>query len=212
MKKLTKRTPIEDELLNAFAQGKTPTDRDFDLLLPPGPRSHSRFHWTPVRVAMTIARFLATSSDSRVLDIGSGCGKFVCIGALTTPGHFYGVEHRPPLHQIAIDLSERLKLNRAHFTKGDAFSIDWNKFTAIYLFNPFGENLWPIERIDGDKTLKVQQFCLFTKLAVQKLTDLPVGTRVAPYHGFGDQFPPTFRQIHSIDIARGPIELWMKES
>ncbi len=209
---LRERVPVEDEVLSAFAQGKIPSDRDFDMLLPPGPRSRSKLHWTPVRVAVTVARFLATSVDARVLDVGSGCGKFTCIGALATPGRFYGIEHRPLLHRNALELSERLKLNRASFAEGDALAADWNTFTAIYLFNPFWEHLSPLERFDGAAMLKVHQFSLFTKIVIQKLSGLSIGARVATYHGFGGEFPPTFRKIHSMNIGRGPIEIWAKES
>lgn len=209
---LKERAPIENELLSAFAHGEIPSDRDFDLLLPPGPRSRSRLHWTPVRVAVTVARFLATSSNSRVLDVGSGGGKFACIGAIATPGHFFGIEHRPLLHRDALELSERLKLNRAFFIEGDALAADWTTFTAIYLFNPFWENLLPLERFNGAAMSKVHQFSLFTKIVNQKLAGLTVGARVATYHGFGGKFPPTFRKIHSMNIGRGPIEIWVKEA
>ena len=206
------RVPNEDDVLNAIMRGEIPSDRDFDVLLPLGPRSRSKLHWTPVQVAVAIARFLATSPNSRVLDVGSGCGKFVCVGTLVTPGRFHGIENRPLLHQNALELSESLRLNRATFSEGDALSADWNEFTAIYLFNPFWENLLPIERLDGSAMLRVHQFSLFTKIVIQKLSKLSVGTRVATYHGFGAEFPPTFLKIHSMHIGRGPVEIWEKKT
>jgi predicted RNA methylase len=206
------RGSVEVELKSTFGRGDIPTDRDFDMLLSPGSRSRSKLHWTPVRVAVTVGRLLASSTNSRVLDVGSGCGKFACIGAITTPGHFVGIEQRPQLHRNALELCERLKLDRASFVEGDALAADWNAFTAIYLFNPFWENLLPLERFDGTAMLKVHQFSLFTKIVIEKLSRLPAGTLVATYHGFGGEFPPTFRKIHSMNIGRGPIEIWVKES
>ena len=43
-------------------------------------------HWTPVHVARRAAQFLVTGPETRVLDVGSGPGKFCLVGALATQG------------------------------------------------------------------------------------------------------------------------------
>ncbi len=193
------RMPLETEIFSEFERGEVPTDRHFDLLLSPEFRSHSRLHWTPVSIATTIARILAPSPEYRVLDVGSGCGKFVCIGALATPGRFYGIENQKNLHQAATALTNRLKLDRTSFAHGDALAADWSTYTGIYLFNPMGAIKQP------------ESYQIFAKAVSEKLSDLASGTQVATYHGFGASFPESFVQIDRIETSKGPIEIWRKE-
>jgi hypothetical protein len=70
-------------------------DRDFDSLFPDMYQEISDTHWTPVEIARRAAQLLVADSSTRVLDVGSGIGKFCLIGALTTSAHFVGVEQRP---------------------------------------------------------------------------------------------------------------------
>ncbi len=49
-------------------------------------------HWTPVEVAKQASEFLAETCDTKILDIGSGVGKFCMIGACHTPAYF--VDHQ----------------------------------------------------------------------------------------------------------------------
>ncbi|MBK9736331.1 MAG: hypothetical protein IPO92_15780 [Saprospiraceae bacterium] len=48
--------------------------------------------FTPVDVSILAARYLATNEDSKILDIGSGAGKFCLIGSACSEGTFTGVE------------------------------------------------------------------------------------------------------------------------
>ena len=62
----------------------------FDRLLPFYWRRLSIMHWTPVHVARRAAQLLVTGPKTRVLDVGSGPGKFCLVGAMATLGHFTG--------------------------------------------------------------------------------------------------------------------------
>lgn len=203
-----KANALEEEIISGFRQGRLPSDRNFDLMLPPGIRSRSQMHWTPVRIANMLARYLAPNEHSRILDIGSGCGKFCIVGALSTPGQFFGVEQKRPLHEAAVTLAERLKQDRAQFIHGDAFAQNWNDFSALYFYNPFGEVLFAPTSTDLLAAVALpHQFELFVGSTVQRLEGLPSGVRVATYQGFGGHFPPSFRLMHSMDIGRGVIEV-----
>lgn len=203
---------IEGQIVSGFRKGILPSDRDFDSLLPPGIRSRSAMHWTPVRVANTVARYLAPNDGARILDVGAGCGKFCVVGAFSTRGRFYGVEQKRHLYDAAVDLAGRLKQERAQFIHGDAFSQNWNDFTALYFYNPFGEALFtpgPTEFLA--KAEPPHQFELSVGLTLERLKGLPSGVRVATYQGFGGYFPASFRRIHSMNIGKGVIEVWAKE-
>lgn len=51
------------------------SDTDFNELYPPEIQMLARRHWTSIHIARQAASFLA-SKDSKILDIGSGVGKF----------------------------------------------------------------------------------------------------------------------------------------
>ena len=76
------------------------TDEQFNTIYPTSIRRLSEKHWTPVSVAKAAAEFLVTNPGTRVLDIGSGAGKFCMVGAVHTRGFFTGVEQREELVQL----------------------------------------------------------------------------------------------------------------
>ena len=70
----------------------------FDALYPPGIIALANRHWTPVAVARMAAQYLVSRPGEKILDIGSGVGKFCFVGAASTEGHFTGVEQREHFH------------------------------------------------------------------------------------------------------------------
>jgi type I restriction-modification system DNA methylase subunit len=66
-------------------------DEDFDLIFPLEIRRKSATHFTPIKIAKAAAEFLATEPGIRILDVGSGAGKFCIVGALITNAHYTGV-------------------------------------------------------------------------------------------------------------------------
>src|SRR5262245_35126594 len=65
---LRKREPVSDEA--------------FDLLLSTLPRKKSRTYWSSVEAAQTAARLLREAGATKVLDAGSGAGKFCTVASL----------------------------------------------------------------------------------------------------------------------------------
>jgi protein-L-isoaspartate O-methyltransferase len=128
--------------------GKMVTDFRFDQVYPPTIRKLSQTHWTPVEVAIRAAELLATSRQTRVLDVGSGCGKFCTVAALSNPAHFIGIEQRPHLLATAKKAAAELGASQASFIPGNMADLDWSFFDAFYLFNPFYENVLKAIRID----------------------------------------------------------------
>lgn len=62
------------------------TDEQFHELYPLSIATLAKRHWTPLAVAQKAARFLATNNGVRILDIGSGVGKFCLSAAYFVPG------------------------------------------------------------------------------------------------------------------------------
>ncbi len=185
---LENRTCIAD-----LADGAAVSDLRFDNLFPEAVQRASQIHWTPVDVARRAAELLDVGPQTRVLDIGSGAGKFCMVGALTTPGHFTGVEQRPHLVTMAKKVIRQYHIPRVDFISGGMEDADWTKFTGFYIFNPFIENLFAAaERIDQGTDFGHDKFITQVRYLQMKLTLLPVGTHIVTFHGFGGEMPPGF--------------------
>ena len=86
-------------------------DAAFDSIYPPSIRAISRRYWTPVDVARRAALLFREAGVRRVLDVGSGVGKFVLVAAAVAPEvTFVGVEQRARLVEVlarAVALDDR---------------------------------------------------------------------------------------------------------
>ena len=63
-------------------------DDDFDEIYPDEIRPMAFTHFTPVEMAIKAAKFLVQKTGTRVLDIGSGAGKFCMIGSNASVSFF----------------------------------------------------------------------------------------------------------------------------
>jgi len=183
-------------------------DERFDLLYPPHIRALSPWHWTPVIVARTAAKFLVSAPKTRVLDIGCGPGKFCIVGAQETEGHFTGVEQRPELANLARASIERERISNAVILNANVTGIDFNDYDAFYLFNPFEENMFKMGRIDSSVRLSKDLYVLYVLHVLSMLARAPLGTRVATYHGLCEEVPLCYECVRS--HFDGELKLWQK--
>jgi SAM-dependent methyltransferase len=198
-------------VLSSLAPGED-ADVAFDGVYPDWVRRHSRRHWTPTEVAQRAAELLVTDDSTRVLDVGSGAGKFCIIGALTTRGVFSGIEQRPALVEVARAAANHYGARRTNFIHGDITSIDWREFNAFYLFNPFSEDGGSaFEAIDQTIAFSPAQRERYIRFTRVRLEGAPAGTRVATYHGYGGPMPTGFRRIRCEPKGSDFVELWVKE-
>jgi hypothetical protein len=188
-------------------------DKTFDSAYPDWVRCRSERHWTPVEVAQRAAELLVTSARTRVLDVGAGAGKFCIIGALTTQGRFYGIEHQMHLVDVARETADHYGVQqRVQFTHGNMISTDWREFNAFYFYNPFCEHMTGLfgatdQTVDFAPRLRES----YIRFARAQLTASPVGTRVVTYHGYGGRFPPGYRCVTREGRGTDFVELWVKE-
>ncbi len=197
-------------LLRSLREGTAIEDRDFDEVYPKWARSHSKIHWTPVEVAMRAAGFLAEDAGARVLDVGSGVGKFCLVGALTSHGVFTGVELRPQLAALSTEVARRYSVKRCEFIAGDAFDLDWSAFSGFYLYNPFAEHLPDCPVIDDEISRTPDRFHRYVAELERRMDAMPLGARIATYHGFGGRFPVGWTPITSMRLHGGSLGLWQK--
>jgi SAM-dependent methyltransferase len=198
------------EVINNIRSGCPVTDADFDRLFPKKMRDLSEVHWTPVSVARRAAALAVRKPDDLILDVGSGAGKFCIIGALTTSGRFYGVEQREDLVGFAGEVVARFRIPRVQSIYKNMVDLDWRPYDAIYLFNPFSENLDDSIRIDDVCPLNSDLYIKYIRQTQEKLAKLDMGTRVVTLNGFGGDLPPTYRLVYEEEMHFLPLQVWEK--
>lgn len=200
------------EIFRALRNGVLPSDRDFDAVFSRATRLLSSAHWTPVDVAVCAAEMLVTDSRTRVLDVGCGPGKFCLIGAATQAARFAGVDQRAHLLAEGRSIAENAGISNVGFIHGNMMDLDWSEYDAFYLYNPFFENLCMPAIIDETVPLRPEYFYRYVEIVQQKLMDLPMGTRVVTYHGFGGEMPYGYRMAANREIGSDFLQYWVKES
>jgi tRNA A58 N-methylase Trm61 len=184
-------------------------DKKFNRLYPPHIASLSRPHWTPVAVARAATPFLA-ESGKKVLDVGSGVGKFCLVaGALRKNTSFYGVEQRLNLVHFAKDAQEKLKLDNVHFTHGNVTETDFSNYDHFYFYNAFYEQLSHVDKIDFDIPFSQQQFDQYTHHLYNELSKLRGGTKLVTYHAQREQIPNSYGLVRREFDMR--LEFWIKK-
>jgi SAM-dependent methyltransferase len=188
-------------------------DDAFDDLYPRGTRELSATHWTPLAAARRAATLFTEARARRVLDVGSGVGKFVLAAARAAPAiTFFGVEQRGHLVAQARRARAVLGLPNARFIEGDATRTAWGAFDGLYFFNPFGENLLSArDCIDTTVELSRGRFAADTLRAEDALRRAPVGTALVTYNGCGVHIPSSFELSHRETIECSALRLWTKK-
>jgi len=202
------------QLLNIFKQQKHPSgffldDRHFNRLYPYGVRALSARHWTPVKIALSAAEFLGGENGSKILDIGSGVGKFCLCAAHTKPNClFFGIEQRAHLVQCAERTKRKLALGNAFFIHSNMTAVDFTDYNHFYFFNSFYEHLEPDIKIDRAIHHSTTFYEYYTECLYEKLATLRRGTRLCTYFGRTSQVPESYRLIDSLYDEK--LKLWIK--
>jgi SAM-dependent methyltransferase len=181
------------EMKNWFA-----SDRVFNSLYPEPIQEVAEKHWTPLAVAEKAAAFLAASPDAKVLDIGSGSGKFCLIAAHNHPlSLFYGIEQRANLVALSSDLAEKLKLKNVFFICDNITNIDFEKYDNFYFYNSFYENITGTQKIDFNVKYSEELYNYYNRYLFRQLAKKPPGTRLVTYHTFGAETPSAYEVVHT---------------
>lgn len=184
------------------------TDAEFDDIYPNEIQHLSKRHFTPIAVAKMAAEYLVDAPKTRVLDIGSGVGKFCMIGSTHTNGHFTGVEQRENLHLLSKEIAVKYELKRTHFIHGNITEIEFRAFDAFYFFNPFFENILIDDSIDKQVELSRNLFYNYSIYVRKQLKKMPIGTKLATYFAISEEIPHSYTVIST--HLEGKLKLWEK--
>lgn len=183
-------------------------DDDFDEIYPEEIRPMAFTHFTPVEMAIKAAKYLVQKPGTKVLDIGSGAGKFCMIGSVCTDAHFTGVEQRDNLHELGIQIYKKYKLKNITFINSNINQIGFGDFDAFYFFNPFYENIIQFEKIDDAVEVETDLYNEYSKYVKNQLDKMPAGTRLVTFFSAYDEVPESYKLISKDD--RQKISMWEK--
>jgi len=156
-----------------------------------------------------VVEFLVPHGGVKVLDIGSGVGKFCLAAGYYKPqASFFGVEQRNDLVSHAEFAKKVLKLQNVHFLHNNLTKLDFKQFDHFYFFNSFYENLMDTEKIDENIECSLELYDYYNSTLYQKLDEMRPGTRLATYHSLEDHIPPGYRLIES--AVADLLKFWIK--
>lgn len=185
------------------------SDDIFNSLYPYHIQSLAQKHWTQLEVAKKSSDFLAIGPQVKVLDIGSGSGKFCLTAAhYHSKTNFFGVEQRKDLVALCNQLKTKLDLENVFFINENITNIDFKEYDHFYFYNSFYENIAGTQKIDDNITYSEKLYDYYNLCLFKKLDKKPSGTRLATYHSFGNEIPPGYEIVHTDND--GYLKFWIK--
>ena len=186
------------------------TDAEFNQLYPFSIQQLAHLHWTPLNITRKIIQFLASDESVRILDIGSGVGKFcLAAGYYKANAQFYGIEQRKNLVEHANEAKNRLGLENVSFSCGDFTQLDLKEYDHFYLYNPFFENIEGSEKIDDTILYSESLYNYYNQYLYKQLEEMPSGTRVATYCSWDEEIPPVYHLVET--DFQNLLRCWLKK-
>lgn len=186
-----------------------PSDAKFDGIYPKSYQEHSARHFTPVKIAIKAAKLLVDHPSDKIVDIGSGIGKFCCIGASVTDAHFYGVEKRKTLINVYNKIKRTYKLKNTHFINTDFTELDFKTFNGIYFFNSFHEYYDESCVLDETSKVSLNAYKKYHSDLMDKLNECNKGTKLVTYHTFKNRIPSSYQFIDANET--GLLKFYIKK-
>ena len=173
------------------------SDEEFNKIYHQDIRSFATRHWTPIAIAKQAAEYLVGIPGTKVLDIGSGAGKFCMVGASYTRGFFTGVEVRKYFFETSQRLLESYRFSNVKFIQSNITKIDFKNYDAFYFFNPFHENIDSSAIIDHSVETGIYLYNIYTNYVHEQLVKKRIGTRLVTYHGQMSEIPSSYKLIRA---------------
>jgi SAM-dependent methyltransferase len=186
------------------------SDEQFNQLYPFSMQVLANRHWTPLKVARKASNFLSAENNVRILDIGSGVGKFCLAAAYNNPTVFYyGVEQRKSLVTYAQNAQKKLGLKNVCFIHGNFTQLDFRNYDHFYFFNSFYENLTNRDRIDDRIEGSGKLFNYYNSFLSEQLSLKPSGTKLVSLSSRSDEVPSGYHLADS--KMEGALNFWIKQ-
>jgi predicted RNA methylase len=185
------------------------SDAQFHQLYPAAVMPQASMHWTPLNIARKVAEFLAAEKDMKILDIGSGAGKFCLAAAYYKPdAFFYGIEQRPELVACAENARFQLQFQNVFFTEGNITQFDLTQYDHYYFYNSFHENIEDENKIDDKVTYSRELYYAYNRYLCKQLEKKASGTRLATFHAMEEQLPAGYHEVGATPDEL--LKFWIK--
>ena len=187
-------------------------DAEFDAHYPPAIRDASASCWSPLAVVWRAVDLLRPAK--RVLDVGSGSGKFCIAASILAPAiAFSGIERRSELVVAAVNASAELcKEPYPVFFHGGLSDVDAGLYDGYFLFNPFGYNSYDRHRDSRtDEAVERRDFLDSVRDTESLLDATRCGSRVVTCNGFGGEFGDGFYRDAVTWVGDDRLEVWVHE-
>lgn len=185
------------------------SDQQFHKLYDETLTAQASMHWTPLHIAKKAAAFLAAEPGKKVVDIGSGAGKF-CLAAAFYQPHcfFYGIEQRKNLVDAANRAQRQTRIPNAEFIHANINEIDLGGYDHFYFFNAFYENIEDANKIDEAVAYSKELYASYNRYLYKQLNKKPAGTRLVTFHSSHHEIPPSYHEVSESDNAT--LQCWVK--
>jgi SAM-dependent methyltransferase len=197
-------------ILDQLRIQKNISDEEFDAIFPFEMRELSERHWTSVFVAKISSDYFCNRHPVKVLDIGSGAGKFCFVGATLHPtSQFHGIDIRKHFIDFSNKLKEEYQVHNASFFHKDVLQIDFSGYDAIYFFNSFQEKIDASSIIDRDSAVSVEMYIAYTNHIFNELNKVPIGTKLVTYYSEDFYVPSSFKLLST--HINGELKFYLKD-
>jgi hypothetical protein len=206
----TPKGPVQ-QVAYRLRHGAIVDDETFDELLSPHAQKKSTSYWSPVAAAQQAARLFHDAGSQRILDVGSGSGKFCSVASLTLDRRIWGLERRGSLVLESRRLAQTLGAEVV-IIEGGLEAIEPREFDGFYFFNPFGEYVADdADRYDAEFPRSFEGYVADARRVERWLREAPLGTALITHHGLGGRIPASFEVRHTERFGKGIMRLWVKE-
>ena len=186
------------------------SDYHFNHLYPEAIREFADRNWTPLNVVKMAAKYLACSKKSKILDIGSGAGKFCIAAAWFQPQSlFFGVEQKLDMVKHAQKASNFLGIRNATFIHGDVTTTDFGIYDGFYFYNSFYEYAQADDRLNASQQAGAgAMYDYYHQYLMSQADKMPAGTKIASYYSL-DRMPAGF--VLEDSLFKGLLKFWLKD-
>lgn len=184
------------------------SDEKFDSIYPQNLRHLSQRHFSSIKISTIAAKLLVNGSSIKILDIGSGVGKFCLIASQIVDAQFFGIEHRLNFHELASNIAFENNLKNVKFMQGDFASLDFSEYDGFYFYNSFEEYINKTCIIDNTFEKSKLAHAHFHNKLKEKLQTAKSGARLVTYYTDSEQIPDSFK-LH-FTCEDGLVKLWIK--
>ncbi|SOE23548.1 Methyltransferase domain-containing protein [Spirosomataceae bacterium TFI 002] len=184
------------------------TEEDFKKLVTADLQYLNAVHWTPIEVIDQILFWLKDYDALKILDIGSGVGKFCLIGGQKSHHHFTGIEKRTDFHDEGQKLLKALNLPNVSLLQADIVTFNLTAYDVIYLFNPFYEQVVNHGTRINDTAYQKENYLKYESYVLGHLINSVAGKMVISYEYNLMQKAKGFVLLH--EAFDGALGLWRK--